>query len=96
MILAAKSLKEGEPLPPWYYGLAYWRVDRDEYVFLPMPFHLAARMTRRLRVFWDQRRARIPEEQACCQVAYATGYLRGRDVAMLEVNALLRAPEGRA
>lgn len=51
-----RAVREGELLPPWHYGFAYYEPLQDFAVFVPMPFNWLIRYGRLLRWQWDNLR----------------------------------------
>lgn len=76
-------LKEGEILPPWYYGFAYreWFANRE--VWLPIPINLLARWHRYGMMRWNAWRGKDDSVTARLRrMARAQDHLayeRGRD-----------------
>lgn len=54
-----KNCKEGECLPPWYYGLAYREWNSYAVVFYPIPFNYLVRFAMVIHHKWNRFRSRL-------------------------------------
>ena len=50
--------REGEYLPPWYYGYAYKEWDRQVTVFYPIPINFVIRFLKHSKFLWDNFRGK--------------------------------------
>ena len=48
---------EGQYLPPWFYGSAYFDHARAYQVLYPIPFNYLVRFFREIKYFWDKWRS---------------------------------------
>lgn len=70
MILNARELRQGEILPPWWYGLAYRRDYEYVALFYPIPFNYAVRYWHNFRCWWNWLRAHQPAYRWVREAAY--------------------------
>jgi len=52
------SRKEGERLPPWWYGLAYHSDEKLTSFFYPIPINLIVRLGMRIAHYWNRWRGK--------------------------------------
>lgn len=52
------TIREGDILPPWYYGIAYRDWVSDRAIFYPIPLNLIVRWTMILLYWWNRQRSR--------------------------------------
>lgn len=52
------SRREGDVLPSFFYGLAYFDYVRDFAVFMPIPINYVVRLGKRIKHKWDKFRSR--------------------------------------
>jgi hypothetical protein len=55
---AQLAVKNGDVMPPWYYGLAYQVWDAECVIFYPIPLNLIVRTGMYLKYRWDRWRSK--------------------------------------
>jgi len=79
MIVTAKALHDGLRVPKGY-GLAYWRYDRLDGIFMPVPLNVLVRWA--TNVYWYISTAVQPNKfERLLQEEYSRGHRHGYEAA---------------
>jgi hypothetical protein len=90
--LSAFTVKEGDRISPWYYGVAYHRFDACISVWYPIPFNYIIRFCRIVQYAWDKLRSQpswfdkeIIRVSANMQIkGHTQGFERGKSLGLKE------------
>lgn len=94
-----RELKEGQPLPPWWWGYAYRVEDRNTQMWAPLPLNYVHRFRHWLRWKWNRFRSQPSwidsrerkAEKRGLDMGFNLGYAHGRAKSRTQPFELIEA-----